>query len=56
MEKKGQTGKGEKKKYSDVYDGPDRNLVEQLERQLTSSPNISFDDIAELDTAKNLLQ
>lgn len=56
MAKKSNNAKGEGKKYSDVYEGADRNLVEQLERELTSCPNISFDDIAELDTAKNLLQ
>lgn len=48
--------KNGKKKYSDVYEGPDRNLVEQLERELSECPSISFDDIAQLQTAKNLLQ
>lgn len=45
-----------KKKFSQVYEGTDRNLVQQLERQISQSPSITFDDIAELDTAKGLLQ
>lgn len=41
-------GGNKKKKYSEVYDGPDRNLVEQLERQLVECPTIGFEDIAQL--------
>lgn len=37
-----------KKKYSEVYEGPDRNLVELLEREISECPNVTFDDIAEL--------
>ena len=44
------------KKYSEVYEGADRALVEQLERELVECPTIGFDDIADLETAKNLLQ
>jgi SpoVK/Ycf46/Vps4 family AAA+-type ATPase len=47
---------GEKKKFSEVYEGPDRNLVEQLEKEISECPSITFDDIAELESAKNLLQ
>lgn len=57
--KKGETG-GKKTFLNDRYpegSGPDQNLIEMLEREvLDKSPNIHFDDIAELDTAKGLLQ
>lgn len=37
--------------------GPDTNLIEMLEREvMDAKPKISFDDIADLDTAKGLLQ
>ena len=37
--------------------GPDKNLIEMLEKQvMDKSPNVAFDDIAELQTAKGLLQ
>jgi katanin p60 ATPase-containing subunit A1 len=37
--------------------GPDANLIEMLERDVIDfSPNVSFDDIAELEKAKGLLQ
>lgn len=45
-----------KKPFSQVYEGADRNLVEQLQKEISECPNITFDDIAELDNAKGLLQ
>jgi len=37
--------------------GPDTNLIEMLEREvLDKSPNIQFEDIADLENAKGLLQ
>lgn len=37
--------------------GPDSNLIQMLEREVIDfNPNITFDDIAELETAKGLLQ
>jgi katanin p60 ATPase-containing subunit A1 len=54
--KKPEGGNNGMKKYSEVYEGADRALVEQLERELVECPTIGFDDIADLETAKNLLQ
>lgn len=37
--------------------GPDANLITMLERDiLSTNPNVKFDEIAELDEAKSLLQ
>jgi katanin p60 ATPase-containing subunit A1 len=37
--------------------GPDSNLIEMLEKEvLDKNPNVHFDDIAELENAKGLLQ
>lgn len=37
-------------------DGPDTDLIQMLEREVVNkNPNISFDDIAELDDAKKVL-
>lgn len=37
--------------------GPDTDLIEMLEREvIDTNPNVSFEDIAELDSAKNALQ
>ncbi len=56
----GKDNGGKKTFLNDRYpegSGPDSNLIEMLEREvLDKSPNIHFDDIAELDTAKGLLQ
>jgi katanin p60 ATPase-containing subunit A1 len=38
-------------------DGPDSNLIEMIEKEVVDvNPNVSFDDIAELDEAKNILK
>jgi katanin p60 ATPase-containing subunit A1 len=38
-------------------DGPDGNLIETLEGEVVDkNPSVSFDDIAELDSAKNILK
>lgn len=43
--------------YPDGGVGPDRELIEMLERDvLEKNPNVQFDDIAELDDTKRLLQ
>jgi len=37
--------------------GPDTELIEMMEREVVdTNPNIKFEDIAELDNAKNLLK
>ena len=37
--------------------GPDSDLIQMLERDVIDrNPNVSFDDIAELDEAKKILQ
>ncbi len=37
--------------------GPDTELIEMMEREVVDqNPNIKFEDIAELDNAKNLLK
>lgn len=37
--------------------GPDSELIEMLEKEVVDqNPNIKFEDIAELDNAKNLLK
>jgi katanin p60 ATPase-containing subunit A1 len=37
--------------------GPDTNLIESLEREVVDlNPNITFDDIAELSKAKEILE
>jgi katanin p60 ATPase-containing subunit A1 len=37
--------------------GPDADLIEMLERDVVdTNPNVKFEDIAELDTAKNILK
>ncbi len=37
--------------------GPDTDLIEMLERDVVdTNPNVKFEDIAELDTAKNILK
>lgn len=37
-------------------DGPDSDLIQMLEREVVNkNPNVSFDDIAELDDAKKCL-
>jgi len=42
---------------SDNGKGPDSDLISMLEREvLETNPNVNFDDIAELDTAKKTLQ
>jgi hypothetical protein len=41
--------------YSDGV-GPDTDLISRLERDVVDkNPNVKFDDIAELDTAKDIL-
>ncbi|KAL0043533.1 hypothetical protein WJX79_007590 [Trebouxia sp. C0005] len=43
--------------YAKVYDGPDQELAEQLQRDmLDASPGVSWDDIAGLAEAKRVLQ
>ena len=46
--------------HNHVYpdgDGPDSHLIRMLEKDvLLKSPTITFDDIADLDTAKEILQ
>lgn len=38
-------------------DGPDTNLIEAIEKEVVDvNPNVSFDDIAELDDAKKVLK
>ncbi len=38
-------------------EGPDTELIEMMEREVVdTNPNIKFEDIAELDNAKNLLK
>lgn len=37
--------------------GPDSGLIETLEREVVDfNPNVNFEDIADLETAKSLLQ
>lgn len=43
--------------YPDGGIGPDSDLINRLERDMVDkNPNVKFDDIAELDTAKDILQ
>ena len=60
---KGKDGKGENGKSAFLLsrypdgNGPDSELIEMLEREVVdTNPNVSFDDIAELDQAKKALQ
>lgn len=58
--KKGVDANGKKTFLLERYpdgNGPDTNLIEMLEREvMDKSPKVAFDDIAELETAKGLLQ
>ena len=60
---KGKDGKGENGKSAFLLsrypdgNGPDAELIEMLEREVVdANPNVSFDDIAELNQAKKALQ
>ena len=60
---KGKDGKGENGKSAFLLsrypdgNGPDSELIEMLEREVVdTNPNVSFDDIAELNQAKKALQ
>ena len=44
-------------RYPPDGEGPDTELIEMIEREVVeNNPNVSFDDIAELDGAKNALK
>ena len=61
VKKNGNTAEPEKKSFlQDRYpngDGPDKDLIEMLEREVVDkNPCVRFEDIADLDNAKNILK